>query len=263
MINVRSPIPLYFQIASEIEERIASGAMAQETQLPNEKELARQYRVSLVTVRSAMRVLFDKRLIVRYPGRGTFVAKPSSRNFWSIASLDDLISTGRESTLRLLAREEVHPPDFVLERLNLSPGATVSLVRTVRETGGHPFMLTEQYQPPDIASRMRKSDFTSKEARGKIVIKIVEERCGLKVVGVRQWMSAEAASPAIARQLGVKAGDPLLVVERDYFTDRGRLIQTGQAHYRTDNYRYVMNLSQVDDVDAMANVYRLPFRVPS
>ena len=225
--------------------------------MPNEKELAKQYGVSLVTVRSAMRVLIDKRLIVRYPGRGTFVARPTTKN-WSIGSLDDLISTGRESKLRLLAREQVHPPDFVLDRLNLSPGTMVSLVRTVREAAGNPFMLTEQYHPPDVASRLRKSDFTSREASSKLVVQIVEERCGVKVVGVRQWMSAEPATQAIARQLGVKVGEPLLVIERDYFTDRGRLIQTGRAHYRTDNYRYVMNLSQVDEVNAATNVYRMP-----
>src|SRR5690606_30090334 len=91
----RLPIPLYFQIANDLEQQIKSGALRPDDQLPNEKALAASYGVSLITVRGAMRVLIDKGAVARYPGKGTFVARRDApSHVWSIGSLDDLVSTG-------------------------------------------------------------------------------------------------------------------------------------------------------------------------
>jgi DNA-binding GntR family transcriptional regulator len=257
----RSPIPLYFQIASDLEQQIGSGKFVPDEQLPNEKALAQQYGVSLVTVRSAMRVLFDKGLIVRYAGKGTFVAKRDKvQNVWSIGSLDELVATGLKSTMRLLAQRKVYPPDYVLEKLSLPPGGMAHMVRTVRESDGEPFMVTDQFHPLDLSRSLKKKDFTSSSARFRLVVQIVAENLGVKIDSVRQTMTAETAAKDIAELLGLQAGDPLLVVERDYFSEDGRLIQTGKAHYRTDKYRYVINISQVDEGAGGRNVYHLPLQ---
>ena len=257
----RSPMPLYFQIANDLEQQISAGTFPPGSQLQNEKGLAQRYGVSLVTVRSAMQVLFNNGLIVRYPGHGTFVAKRESvKRDWAIGSLDELVAIGLKSTMHLLARRQVHPHDAVLERLNLPAGSMVHMVRTVREASGDPFMVTEQYHPLDLARSLRKTDFTGPQARSRLVIQIVAERCGMKIENVRQTMSAKSARRDIAKLLGLQVGAPLLVVERDYFNDQGRLVQTGKSHYRTDRYRYVMNISQVEKPVTRRNVYRMPLR---
>ena len=257
----RSPIPLYFQIASDLEQQIASGVLVADEQLPNEKALAQSYGVSLVTIRGAMRVLFDKGLIVRYPGKGTFVTKQEDvKDVWSIGSLDDLVSTGLKSTMRLLAYRRVYAPDPVLEKLGLPPGRMVQMVRTLREAGGEAFMVTDQYHPSDLSKSLNRRDFTSPAAGSRLVVQILAERCGIRIEAVRQTMSAEAASQEVAEPLGLRAGDPLLVIQRDYFSEDGRLVQTGKAHYRTDRYHYVINVSQVEDFSGGRNVYHLPLR---
>lgn len=257
----RSPMPLYFQIASDLEQQIATGAFPPGVQLQNEKGLAERYGVSLVTVRSAMQVLLNKGLIVRYPGHGTFVAKRESvKRDWAIGSLDELVAIGLKSSMHLLERRQVHPHDAVLQRLSLPAGSMVHMVRTVRKASGDPFMVTEQYHPLDLARSLRKSDLTDPKASSRLVIQIVAERCGMKIENVRQTMSAESATPDIAELLRLQAGDPLLVVERDFFNDQGRLVQTGKSYYRTDRYRYVMNISQVEEPTMPRNVYRTALR---
>lgn len=257
----RSPMPLYFQIASDLEQKIATGAFPPGVQLQNEKGLAERYGVSLVTVRSAMQVLLNKGLIVRYPGHGTFVAKRESvKRDWAIGSLDELVAIGLKSSMHLLERRQVHPHDAVLQRLSLPAGSMVHMVRTVRKASGDPFMVTEQYHPLDLARSLRKSDLTDPKASSRLVIQIVAERCGMKIENVRQTMSAESATPDIAELLRLQAGDPLLVVERDFFNDQGRLVQTGKSYYRTDRYRYVMNISQVEEPTMPRNVYRTALR---
>ncbi|MGD9828338.1 MAG: GntR family transcriptional regulator [Hyphomicrobiaceae bacterium] len=243
----RSPVPLYFQIASDLERQIKSGALRPDEQLPNEKDLAARYGVSLVTVRGAMRLLLDNGVIVRYAGKGTFVAKREARkSIWSIGSLDDLVATGLKSTMRMISQERLEPPSWALERLGLPLGAKAHMVRALREAQGEAFMVTDQFHPLDLARGLRKADFARPEARSRLVVQIVAAHCNLTIGSVRQTMSAENASGEIAAILGVQAGDPLLVVERDFFSDAGRIIQTGKAYYRTDHHRYMITISLLE-----------------
>jgi len=65
----------YVQLAKYIEARISDGTLAPGARLPGERALAEQYGVALGTVRSALRVLRDKELIITTPSKGTFIAR--------------------------------------------------------------------------------------------------------------------------------------------------------------------------------------------
>ncbi|MGE4148026.1 MAG: GntR family transcriptional regulator, partial [Hyphomicrobiaceae bacterium] len=125
-------------------------------------------------------------------------------------------------------------------------GAKAHMVRALREAQGEAFMVTDQFHPLDLARGLRKADFARPEARSRLVVQIVAAHCNLTIGSVRQTMSAENASGEIAAILGVQAGDPLLVVERDFFSDAGRIIQTGKAYYRTDHHRYMITISLLE-----------------
>jgi GntR family transcriptional regulator of arabinose operon len=66
---------LYFQIYDDLRADIASGKYADGGQLPTEAELARQYFVSRITSKKALNKLAEDGLILRIPGRGSFVKK--------------------------------------------------------------------------------------------------------------------------------------------------------------------------------------------
>ena len=72
-------------------------------------ELAREYGVSRVTVRRALESLKGDRLIRREAGRGTFVIEraPPTESLRVEGSLDDLISMGVKTSVRLLELGEV------------------------------------------------------------------------------------------------------------------------------------------------------------
>ena len=65
----------YVQLADYIEARIGDGTLAPGARLPGERALAELYGVALGTVRSALRVLRDKGVIVTTPSKGTFIRK--------------------------------------------------------------------------------------------------------------------------------------------------------------------------------------------
>jgi DNA-binding LacI/PurR family transcriptional regulator len=73
-INKSSPIPMYQQILNEISTHIASGDWPAGTQIPTEAELEARLQVSRVTIRQALSAAAEEGLVVRLPGKGTFVS---------------------------------------------------------------------------------------------------------------------------------------------------------------------------------------------
>jgi GntR family transcriptional regulator len=69
-------VPLYYQLQEVLKEQIESGVWSPGEALPSEPELARRFGISRVVVRQALAILQDDRQIVRFKGRGTFVAQP-------------------------------------------------------------------------------------------------------------------------------------------------------------------------------------------
>ncbi|WP_160051120.1 GntR family transcriptional regulator [Nocardiopsis sp. FR26] len=69
----------YQQIAAALRARITSGALAPGEGLSSEAELGREFAVSRTTVRRALAVLEEERLVVVVPGAGHRVATPQER----------------------------------------------------------------------------------------------------------------------------------------------------------------------------------------
>lgn len=65
---------VYMRVADDITARIRSGELPPGTRLRSERELAEHYGCSYGSVRSAMKVLRDRGLIITRHGRGTFVS---------------------------------------------------------------------------------------------------------------------------------------------------------------------------------------------
>ena len=74
MVQIRrdQPVPLYYQIEVALRRAIESGELPV-GRLPTEQELVDRYRVSRMTVRSALRRLEEDGLIELHRGRGMFV----------------------------------------------------------------------------------------------------------------------------------------------------------------------------------------------
>ncbi len=79
MINHSSPLPLYHQVAQNIQNRIKDGYFKVNSRLPSEVELISEFGVSQPVVRQALNILVQQGLLVRERGRGTFV-RPHSLN---------------------------------------------------------------------------------------------------------------------------------------------------------------------------------------
>jgi GntR family transcriptional regulator len=75
MTSPLSAVPLYQQLADLLAGQIERGELPPGQPLPSELHLQQTYDVSRGTVRMAMRVLRERRLITTVQARGSFVAE--------------------------------------------------------------------------------------------------------------------------------------------------------------------------------------------
>jgi len=100
---------LYEQIVQQIEGSILKGELSEGSQLPAERDLAKQFGVSRTAVREAIKALQEKGLVDAFPGRGTFVTNGTSNSMRR--SLDRIIKSGETDGWGYLveAREILEP----------------------------------------------------------------------------------------------------------------------------------------------------------
>ena len=67
--------PRYIQVYAAIRDWIYQGSYKPGQRLPTEGELCDLFGVSRITTRKAVDMLVDEELVVRQPGRGTFVVE--------------------------------------------------------------------------------------------------------------------------------------------------------------------------------------------
>lgn len=70
---------LYYKIYEALRNDIKTGKYQEGDRIPMESELAKQYSVSAITVKKALSMLAEEALILRVPGKGSFITRPSER----------------------------------------------------------------------------------------------------------------------------------------------------------------------------------------
>src|SRR5438034_11640210 len=73
-------VPRYYQVYTVLQQRIREGEWPADAPMPTEQEFAASFGVSRVTIRKALNMLQEEKLVDRQQGRGTFALPPPRRH---------------------------------------------------------------------------------------------------------------------------------------------------------------------------------------
>ena len=115
-LNPQSGLPIYRQMLQQLRERIASGQLAAETQLPSVRDLSTELHINPLTVSKVYQMLEREGLVEFRRGQGTFITagrKPVSaadQQKLIQPAIDQVVSEAvhlgiDESTLQRLIRQ--------------------------------------------------------------------------------------------------------------------------------------------------------------
>ncbi|WP_432117680.1 GntR family transcriptional regulator [Streptomyces sp. bgisy032] len=231
-----SPVPLYYQLARQLEAAIEHGVLTPGDLLGNEVDLSVRLGLSRPTVRQAIQSLVDKGLLVRRRGVGTQVVHSQVRRPLELSSLyDDLEAAGQGPTTQVVRNEVVAAPCDVAAALGVPEGGEVTVLERLRRTHGQPVALLCNYLPAtllDLDSARLESTGLYRMLRG----------AGLTLHSARQTVGARAATAQEAARLDEAAGAALLTMQRTAYDDTGRAVEYGRHLYRASRYTFDFQL---------------------
>ncbi|MFD3530332.1 GntR family transcriptional regulator [Streptomyces sp. NPDC058664] len=231
-----SPVPLYFQLARQLEDAVADGTLTPGTLLGNEIDLATRLGLSRPTVRQAIQTLVDKGLLVRRRGVGTQVVHSTVRRPPAPSSLyDDLDAAGRLPATRVILNRLEPATAPVAAALGIPEGGEVRYLERLRTARGEPVAYLRNHLPAGLV----EPDTGHLETTG---LHRLLRAAALTLHSARQTVGARAATAAEAALLDEPAGAPLLTMERVTFDDTGRAVEYGSHVYRAARYSFEFQL---------------------
>lgn len=227
--------PRYRRIEQVLRERIAMLGPGQ--RLPSDAELRAEFGVSRMTARNAMQRLAEEGLVIREPGRGSFVARPPAHRRANrlLTFTQEMERRGLVPTSQLLTR--VIRPATAAESAALSVPAHDPVVhlRRLRCADGRPMAIESTVLIGAAAPLVLEADLERGSLHGALTAGGFSLRFGSGTIG------SEAATEDDARLLGVPPGHPLLVERRVIADAEGRHIESTESRYPGDRYALDIN----------------------
>jgi GntR family transcriptional regulator len=205
-------------------------------QLPSERELCEEYDVSRTTVRDAVGRLVSDGLLVRVPGKGTFVAERQIRSRLHLASFhEDMRRLGFTPTTVVFSAEIADPPAATTAALGLRARDRAYHVRRLLLADQAPVGLDDAWYHAGELPGLLQQDL-----KGSIY-EAVDTHFGKRLDRAEQTVRAVAADEVVATLLGIPPDSPVFLFDRTSFHGDTALEHT-RSWYRSDRYELQMSL---------------------
>lgn len=117
-ISKASPVPLYFQLKTQLVELLKQGIFQAGDKLPTEAEFCELLDISRPTVRQAFSELINEGYITRHKAKGTFVSRPKIEGYFfqKLGSFDEeMRSLHLTPSTRVIVSEVIELPEECVE----------------------------------------------------------------------------------------------------------------------------------------------------
>jgi GntR family transcriptional regulator len=229
------PVPLHHQVYLDLSTAIDAGEWRPGDRLPPERELARRYGCSLITVRRALSELAREQRLERTRGRGTFVLHPRVElDFGGSQSFTgEMQSRGLDPKTRLVAARPESAGQAVANALGLEVGSPTLYLERLRIADGEPLVLEQVHLPAERFPGLLASDLEHNS-----LYDLLTERYGTRVVRAREAIEPVLLRTREAQLLDQPPGRPALLVEGIAYAADGTPIEFARSFIRGDRTRY-------------------------
>jgi GntR family transcriptional regulator, N-acetylglucosamine utilization regulator len=236
-LDRRSPIPLYAQLASWLEGRIAADEFPPGSKLPPEGELASSFQLNRNTVRHALSSLVQRGLLTKEKGVGTFVRRshalsPVHRLDRMTSFLDDFKMGDVLIEDSILSKERLPAPPDLAAKLELALGDDLVKIDRLRFADKTPLLFESQFY-----SHEKFGELLDMEIRGSMY-QILTARFNVELHHSSQTLRAVQPPAVIARTLKIRPDVPCMYIESLAYNAQDACVELLQSYYRGDRYMF-------------------------
>jgi len=243
-MNERDARPRYLQVCDALVTLIRSDDIHIGDLLPTELDLCERFNVSRHTAREALRRVEAMGLVERRRGSGTRVKAKYAPVVYNqlVDSLDGLLQYGQSTRLVIQSAVRAQMPSELLEgKPGDHPENTVHLtaIRYQRDQSPPlPLCFVDLWAPsPNLEQQKHLLDMGRNEQGLYDLLDF------MNLSRVRQTLSAERMTSAIAQVLDAEALGPALVIVRRYFNLSDQLVLLTISTHPHDRFRFTTELT--------------------
>lgn len=208
---------MYYQLKELLRREISAGSYAPGAQIPSEHELMRRFGVSRATVRQALGDLVVEGLLTKRQGKGTFVAEPKlEEDLAGIQTFNrQMAERGLTTTVKVLSQFWLPATTRERELFGLAPeDRTFRVIRLISVQSEPVFI--ESWEIPEVRCpgllELDLSVFFNEILRGRYHLPVDREV---------KYLEPAVADEFEASQLGIRKGQPVLIIERISYPPSG------------------------------------------
>ncbi|MFD1672917.1 GntR family transcriptional regulator [Agrilactobacillus yilanensis] len=228
--------PIYIEIHNKIRTDIEDGKWHIGQRIPAERELAKTFGVSRMTLRQAIQTLVDEGILERHVGSGTYVAsrKVQERMSGTTSFTDLMQAQGKVPSSKTVSYHLASPTLSEVKRLELPQGNQVLRMERIRYADGIPISFETAAVPADLVEGFSKEEVTAS------LYHVLELKGGYQLGGAQQTVSATLASERIADYLKIKRNDAILKLRQVSFLQSGRPFEYVRTQYVGSRFEFYL-----------------------
>lgn len=235
MMNERST-SLFIQVAETIKGRIIRHEYDAGSSIPSSSELAKEFNVSIITIRHAMDLL----------SREGFIQPRRGMRFQVVAQQEEIVeieitgdfrtwlntATGKKMNIKVevLDREVIACPRPIHKILGLEE---VERIKRVRKLHDSPVSYFVTYGPVHLLQNISSAQLTNRS-----FIDLYQDKSKVQLQYMEQTVHALKADLDLVSLLNVEFGFPVFYVHNVYFSHDDKALAITHMYYRSDRYVY-------------------------
>jgi GntR family transcriptional regulator len=227
------PIPLYYQLKSQVLAMIKDSVLKEGDILPPENELCLTLDVSRPTIRQAFGELVAEGYLNRYKGRGTFVSKPKldDRFLSKLETFNnEMISKGLKPRTAVLKIERIFGPCEANERLSVPLDAPLIYLSRLRYADDVPLVYVETYLPYERYKVLMEVDMGENSLYDSL-----ERLCGVRINRANREIESVNVRKPEAELLKIEKNKAVSLVKSVAYSDDSPLpVEFSVARYSGD-----------------------------
>lgn len=217
-----------------IKEDIEAGRLQRGERLPSEAELSKRLGVSRATLREALRLLEEEKIVIRRHGVGTFIhPRPVfSGGIGELFSVTGAIERqGQQPGTIFLHTDLENPGEEDRKRLHLNPDEQLLTVERVRTADGDPVV----YCVDKIPARLIPDGY---RMESESIFEALEEVSGIHIAYAVADIEPIGYHEKVSGMLNCDSQTALLLLRQIHYDDKERAVLYSRNYFRADKFHF-------------------------
>ena len=235
-VPYHSAIPRYHQIAKTLRLQAAAGGLGSRGGIVTEAALCEEFGVSRTTIRHALALLKQERVLQSHRGVGTRLLQHTPRRTLS-RSAGDPLHGGLGSEPRIVSIERALPPPAAAAFLGLASGERATKLVRVHDLDGEPVSAVITWLPAAFGRGVTRTALARHTLH-----EVLLRHFGVALARSVHTIRVARADATTASLLGIALADPVLHIQASAYLKDGTPMRWTDNYFNEERYQYTAEM---------------------